>query len=286
MTQISDLTSNPSPAVTDVLPVENSSDITYKQTVKVLLDLLTSSTFTTGMMATGRLGSGTADATTFLSGDQTYKVAIPENGWLLRSETWTRTGNHTFTVSTDLTTVFRKGTKVRYKDGGSYEYGVVASSSYSNPTTTVTLITTSDYAMASATITDKYISYIENPEGFPDWFNWAPTITGFSADPASGIYKWRAYGQTIKCFVRQPNSGTSNATTFTISAPVTAATVTNMQWGVVAPVTDNSVNLTTPGIIRIVSAGTVFDVLKDTAFAAFTNSGSKRIFSANPEYQF
>ena len=163
---------------------------------------------------------------------------------------------------------------------------MVASSSYSNPTTTVTLITTSDYAMAAATITDKYISYIENPEGFPDWFSWTPTLTGFSSDPTSSVYKWRAYGQTIKCFIRQGATGTSNATTFTISAPVTAATITNMVWSTAASVTDNGTFLTTPGVVAIITAGTSFSVYKDAALGAFTGSGSKRVYTGNIEYQF
>lgn len=99
------------------------------------------------------------------------------NGWVRVHETWTRTGNHTFTVSGDVTATYRKGTKVRYKDGGSYEYGNVASSSYSAPNTTINLFPNNDYAMASATITDTYISYIENPESFPDWFSRTPTLS-------------------------------------------------------------------------------------------------------------
>jgi hypothetical protein len=99
-------------------------------------------------------------------------------GWIPKTATWTRTGNHTFTVSGDVTATYRKGTKVRYKDGGSNEYGVIASSSYSAPNTTVTLITNSDYAMAAATITDTYLSYIDNPEGFPSYFTYASTVSG------------------------------------------------------------------------------------------------------------
>lgn len=97
--------------------------------------------------------------------------------WIRVYDTWTRTGNHTFTVSGDVTATYRKGARVRYKDGGSYEYGVIASSSYSAPNTTITLFTNTNYAMASATITDTYISYVEKPEGYPDWFNRTPAIT-------------------------------------------------------------------------------------------------------------
>jgi hypothetical protein len=96
-------------------------------------------------------------------------------GWIPVYATWTRTGNHVFTVSGDFTIEYRKGAKVRYKDGGSYEYGVIASSSHSGGTTTVTLITTTDYAMAATTITDTYLSYTESPEGFPDEFAFTPS---------------------------------------------------------------------------------------------------------------
>ena len=108
------------------------------------------------------------------------------DGWMSVSETWTRTGNYTFTVSGDLTAKYKKGTLVRYKDGGSYEYGIVASSSYGAPNTTVTLITNTDYAMAAVSITDTYISYEANPQGFPAYFNYTPTI-GANAGVAPAI---------------------------------------------------------------------------------------------------
>lgn len=210
----------------------------------------------------------------------------PQDGWIPITATWTRTGDHTFTVSGDVTAAYRKGTKVRYKDGGAYEYGVIGNSTYSAPNTTITLITNSDYAMAATTITDKYISYIENPEGFPDWFNWSPTISGFSSNPTNSVYRWKVYNQTIKCFIRQGSTGTSNATTFTISAPIVAVTITNMQWGNLAAVTDNGTFLTTPGAVRILTAGTDIEVFKDAALGAFTASGTKRVYSANIDYQF
>jgi hypothetical protein len=100
--------------------------------------------------------------------------AIPIDGWEARSETWTRTGNHTFTVSGDLTAIFRKYTRVQYNDG-SVEYGTVLSSSHAAGTTTVNLIPNTSYSMAATTITGKYISYLPKPTGFPDNFTWTPS---------------------------------------------------------------------------------------------------------------
>ena len=164
-----------------------------------------------------------------INGSPHTHAYVPETGWIAITATWTRTGNHTFTVSGDVTATYRKGTKVRYKDGGSYEYGVVASSSYGAPNTTVTLITNTDYAMAAATITDTYISYIDNPEGFPQWFNFTTTPTrsgtAYTNAPTINSAKWKA--ESKLCFFAiqsEMHATTVGGTGYQIySAPVTVA---------------------------------------------------------------
>lgn len=158
---------------------------------------------------------------------QSYKVGGQpiEKGWIPKAETWTRTGNHTFTVATDLTAIYRKGAKVRYGDGGT-DYGVIGSSSYSNPTTTINLIPNTDYLMAAATITDTYLSYIENPEGFPQWFNYTTTptraTTPYTNVPTINLAKWRAAGgilwYEIQSTMHATPGGTGNQQ---YTAPVT-----------------------------------------------------------------
>lgn len=151
-----------------------------------------------------------------------------QTGWIAFPVTWTRTGNYTFTLTNDWTTFFRKGTKIRYKDGGSYEYGVVGSSSFASTTTTVTLITNTDYAMAAATITDTYISYATSPEGFPATFNWTPTVTyaGGTTDPTSVTIdsaKWSTTGTLISFVINATlTRGTGNRvyTLFSLPNPI------------------------------------------------------------------
>jgi hypothetical protein len=194
-------------------------------------------------------------------------------GWLAVLDTWTRTGNHTFTITGDVTTKYRKGTKVRYKDGGSYEYGVIASVSFAGVTTTVTLITNTDYAMAAATITDNHISYIENPEGFPQWFNWDAAPAGFSAVPASPVYRWTTKANTIFIGYVEPSNGTSNATTFTATAPVAAAQNVT---GVAGTLVDNGALRTVAGRVVMTSGSAAITFRTDMANGVWTNANGKR----------
>lgn len=200
---------------------------------------------------------------------------IANDGWILASETWTRTGNHTFTLSGDFTVKYRPGTLVRYQDGGSNEYGVIYLSVHSGGTTTITLISNTDYAMAATTITNKYISYINNPEGFPAEFNWAASPTGFSSVPASAVYVWRVFGRTCLLDYNEATSnGTSNATTFTATAPLSPKTTAVT--AVLGTTVDNGTVQTTPGRVVITAGSTTITFRKDTASGAWTNANGKR----------
>jgi hypothetical protein len=141
-------------------------------------------------------------------------------GWFPHAETWTRTGNHTFTVPGDLTAVFRKGMKVKYSDG-TFEYGVVASSSEAAGTTTVDLIPNADYAM-SGNSTENYISPIENPEGFPTSFAASFGTTNITATSGTVVQRWTAQPGKFKFFYHL-TFGASSAITGdpTLTLPVT-----------------------------------------------------------------
>jgi hypothetical protein len=144
--------------------------------------------------ATTMSGNETSN-TLYLTAKAVYDWAVAlfarADGWTPVSETWTRTGNHTFTVSGDLTAKYKKKKKIRYRDGGGDEYGVVNSSSHSSGTTTVNLVPNSDYAMASATITDTYISSNDSPDGFPEEFNFSLTLNNVNLTGATILAKWR-----------------------------------------------------------------------------------------------
>jgi len=160
-----------------------------------------------------------------IAAGQVYRIGgVDTSNWKPFAATWTRTGNHTFTVSGDETTTFRKGAKVRYKDGGAFEYGVVASSVFGS-VTTVTLITNTDYAMAAATITDTAISYIENPDDFPYEFSFTPAYTNLTVGSGTNTGKWN-YQHGIMKFRTYWTFGTGSAvgTTPVLTLPLATAT--------------------------------------------------------------
>lgn len=185
-------------------------------------------------------------------------------GWQTVTETWTRTGNHTFTVATDLTAKYGVGTKVRYKDGGAFEYGVIISSAYSSPNTTVTLLTNTNYLMAAATITDTAISYSVNPQSFPTVFDWSPTWTGVTVGNGTVIAKCFMRGAFVWFSVKF-TLGSTSAITSTVfhSIPAGAPVVANPYFGQVR-IDDASPSVIYTGVVSI-TASSVFPLLHNAA---------------------
>ena len=198
-----------------------------------------------------------------------------DDGWFPTTDTITRTGDHTFTVPTNRTTQFRKGAKFAYTDALANEYGVVTSSAYvtTDDATTVTLITNTDYTMSTDAIASPSLSYIENPAGFPQWFNWDAAPTGFSVVPATPVYRWKTSGNMITIAYLEGTNGTSNATTFTATIPVASVYAVT---GAAGTLVDNGALLTTAGRVTISAGGTSMTFRTDMSVGAWTNANGKR----------
>ena len=142
-------------------------------------------------------GGGTGGSTT---GDY-----IPEDGWTAIDETLTYASATSFTVATDLTARFQKGTKLKLTQTTD-KYFYVTASSYGAPNTTVTITGGTDYTLASAAITTPFYSYIDNPAGFPDWFNYTPTLAAGGSMtislPVIDVGAFSIKGRTVYVFVR------------------------------------------------------------------------------------
>lgn len=206
-----------------------------------------------------------------------YFDGLYVDGWIDPGETWTRASNTTFTVSGDVTAKYTAGVKIKWTQNSTVRYNYVVSSSYGAPNTTVTVAPASDYPISSGyAISANYYSRVENPAGFPDWLNYTPTYGGFSVNPSNCVTRFKVSGRQVTVYVSMQTGGTSNATSFTVTAPIAAATVTNQVWfNAWGSAQDNGSYLTAAGRVYISSAGTVFSLNKDMAAGTWTSSGGK-----------
>lgn len=109
--------------------------------------------------------------------------------------------------------------------------------------------------------------------------------TGYSAVPTDTSYLYQITRDTNTLYLREATNGTSNATTITGTAPLTAATVTNMAWGGFGTGVDNGANLTTTVRAAIASAGTTITFNPNgSATGAWTNVNGKRLATVQLTY--
>jgi len=160
-----------------------------------------------------------SDSATKVASQQSIKKYVDDNAneWQSFTPTVTRTGDHIFTVSGDYTATFRPGTRVKYDDGA-VDYGVVGTSSEAGGTTTVTLLTNDDYAMAAASITNVYYSDIMSPSGFPESFSFTPAFTSVTIGNGTLFAEWVCFGNTVSITFMFELGSTSSLTNPTFTA--------------------------------------------------------------------
>lgn len=200
-----------------------------------------------------------------------YKAKpVGSDGWVSDSgDTWTYVSATSFKISgVDRTALFQPGTKIKLTQTTT-KYFVVVSSVFSTDTT-VTITGGSDYSLANAAISANYHSYVANPQGFPDWFNFAPATTGITG--AGGKARFRVSGRVVTLAFEI--TGTSNATTKTITLPITPANISGQQWVGHLTVQDNTATQTTPGEIVINPNNASASLYKNCAAGAWTGSGA------------
>lgn len=134
----------------------------------------------------------------------TYTVNGNWTGWTGANETWTYASASTFTVSGDVTAKYSKGTRLKWTQT-TVKYGVVVLSSHSGGTTTVTILTNTDYTIANAAISANSYSYMVNPQAYPDYFALAaPTFDvndiddGAAGQPTTTRHVGKVTGKTFR----------------------------------------------------------------------------------------
>jgi hypothetical protein len=201
---------------------------------------------------------------------------VGADGWVdATGETWTYVSATSFKLSAiNAVAEYPKGTRIRLKQGGGYKYFVVTAAVFSTDTT-VTITGGTDYTLSNAGITDNSYSYEASPQGYPGYFNYTPTFTGFSVNPAvgDGSSRFAVNGMTCVWEHHWSTSGTSNATTFTMTAPIALATYVEAQCRII----NNGAAVAAPGIVQL-SSSTVVGLFRDGTGAAWTNANAKNAF--------
>lgn len=196
------------------------------------------------------------------------------SGWIPVDATWTYSSISgvlaVVTVPSGAAGTYRVGDCVKLTQGVTVKNAYVVAFT----DTSLTLAMDKDALLTNAAITDIWYSHCV-PVGFPDWLNWTPTYTGYSAIPGTsptGGYRYRIIGKTCFFMFHPKTTGTSNSTlnTATLPIPVSPTTINQV---LTARIYDNG----TPafGIAIIEPGSTILDFRATASGAAFTATGSK-----------
>ncbi len=191
------------------------------------------------------------------------------DGWVSIPDSWSYASASTITVPSDATLRYAKGDRVRLTQDATVKYFYVVGVA----STTLTVVGTTGTTVANSAISAISFSKSVSPAGFSPTFDYSTTHTGFSANPTY-LYKYRIVGNRCTIDYVATANGTSNANTYTVTLPVTAATIASFVWQETGVGYDNGVyegNI----LVNIGSAGTTAALTRASGATAWTTSGSK-----------
>lgn len=239
----------------------------------------------TGAGAVGALHSGSHNVGDVLTLEADGSDKVPSwqsmsdyvgGSWTAAGETWVYASATTITIAGDKREKYSIGTRIKLTQT-TVKYFVIVKVEYASSTTTLTITGGSDYTLLNAAITSPYYSHFVQPVGYPEWFNYAPTYTGFSTAPSLTVSRFKVDGKTVTVHESENGFGTSNANTFQVTLPVTAANIANVYWmGTCGIVADNGTNKTGACQWVILPAAANVSVYSNMALGVFTASGNKR----------
>lgn len=198
-------------------------------------------------------------------------LTVVTPGFIGAAGGWTYSAANQITVTSGDAANMSVGTRVSLVQSSTTKYFYVIAKTG----TTITLTGGSDYTLANAAITSPQYSNEATPPGFPLWMNYTPSsVTGFSTNPTA-TYRFHITGRICTVTTRRSADGTSNATGFTVSAPVAAANPVTYQWTAPCTGTNNGVALTAPGLVQILNNSSTINVYGNYAAGGWTASGAK-----------
>lgn len=193
-----------------------------------------------------------------------------KDGWTPAREAWTYNAADKINVPAGAVSKYQKGDRIKFTQT-TVKYAVIVDVA----DTLLTIAINTDYVVANAAITLPYYSHEVNPLGYPGWFAYTSTLTGFSANPSGVITRFNILGNMCTAQAWDSGAGTSNATTKTWTAPV--ANTAPRQSGVNTWGLDNNVVIHAQHIIGQ-SSNVVSSYVGLPVGTLWTASGNCRLF--------
>ena len=154
------------------------------------------------------------------------------DGWVGANETWTYASATTITVPSGAASTYQKGDKIKLTQTTVKYFYIVGVAD-----TVLTVTGGTDYTVANAAISLNYYSKVENPQGFPGWFDvttptWdvATFDNGAGGQPTTSEYRMSVNGRlvTLHCKANGIKAGTAKTCTFpTSSLPINETNYTD-----------------------------------------------------------
>jgi hypothetical protein len=131
----------------------------------------------------------------FLQTVQSEQNLRPDRtGWARVDEPTAYQSATTVDVPTNSSLKFAKGWKVRLKqNSGAFKYFFITSITDTDSISRLTLSAGTSYTVANEPIKDLWVSPLESPLGFPNLFNYAPTLVPTAPLTLTGVTVVRAH---------------------------------------------------------------------------------------------
>jgi hypothetical protein len=216
---------------------------------------------------------------------------VPASGWIpfaYNGELSVVTYGSATTIvvaGVDLTSFIQKGFGVKFNQHDLTKCFYVLSTSFGGGNTTITLTPGSD-TTGAACVVENTASYPitnafwtpcpSNAFGFIDWIPYTATITGFtSTKPTNVVSRFKVIGSTAKLVHSEGTAGISNASTFTVSLPITAKTIAAMVWWAKLFNANDNGSWNNTCDCSISSGDSIVTLAKGGSSTGWTNSGNK-----------
>jgi hypothetical protein len=145
-------------------------------------------------------------------------TTVRTDGWEIVSDAWSYASATTINVPAGATSIYQKGDKWKLTANGVVLQGYIVN-------VASTLLTVRGDALTNHVFSSIYFSHQLNPLGFPQWFNWTPTLNAGDADlPSYTQARFCIVGKTVHVMFTADNKTVSGSTgSIKVSLPVNSA---------------------------------------------------------------